>query len=124
VFSLPRAFGTLHQTNYYATLAQCLHWLMLPAMKKEMSVIDCARFMALVAVAAADAGIAVLDAKYHYDFWRPMTAIRNGDIDDNPATERERDLAANRQHADASRISARTLHRQRRCGGGRRGRTG
>jgi hypothetical protein len=42
-----------------------------------------------VAVAAADAGIAVFEAKYQYDFWRPMTAIRNGDIDDNPATERD-----------------------------------
>jgi hypothetical protein len=59
------------------------------AKAKEMSVIDCARFMALVAVAAADAGIAVFEAKYQYDFWRPMTAIRNGDIDDNPATERD-----------------------------------
>jgi hypothetical protein len=58
------------------------------AKAKEMSVIDCARFTALVAVAAADAGIAVFDAKYQYDFWRPMTAIRIGDIDDNPATER------------------------------------
>ena len=45
--------------------------------------------MALVAVAAADAGIAVFDAKYTYEFWRPVTAIRNGDIDDNPATERD-----------------------------------
>jgi hypothetical protein len=59
------------------------------ATAQKMSVIDCARFMALVAVAAADAGIAVFDAKYHYDFWRPLTAIRNGDIDDNPATERD-----------------------------------
>jgi hypothetical protein len=59
------------------------------AMKKEMSVTDCARFTALVAVAAADAGIAVFDAKYNYDFWRPITAIRNGDMDDNPATERD-----------------------------------
>jgi hypothetical protein len=40
-------------------------------------------------VAGADAAIAVFDAKYHYDFWRPITAIRNGDIDDNPATERD-----------------------------------
>ena len=54
-----------------------------------MSVIDSARFMALVSVAAADAYIAVMDAKYHYDFWRPITAIRNGDNDDNPATERD-----------------------------------
>jgi len=29
----------------------------------------------------------VFDAKYHHEFWRPMTAIRNGDIDGNPDTE-------------------------------------
>src|SRR6266849_6601846 len=56
---------------------------------KNMPLIDSARFMALVSVAAADAYIAVFDAKYHYDFWRPITAIRNGDIDGNPATELE-----------------------------------
>ena len=56
---------------------------------KQMSVVDSARFMALVAIGLNDAIIAVLDAKYHYDFWRPITAIRNGDIDGNPATERE-----------------------------------
>jgi len=56
---------------------------------KSLSVIDSARFMALSAVALADAYIAVMDAKYHYDFWRPITAIRNGDNDDNPATERD-----------------------------------
>jgi hypothetical protein len=54
-----------------------------------MSVVDSARFMALVAIGLNDAIIAVLDAKYHYNFWRPITAIRNGDIDGNPATERE-----------------------------------
>jgi hypothetical protein len=36
-----------------------------------------------------DAGIAILDAKYHYNFWRPVTAIRNGDTDGNEATERD-----------------------------------
>jgi hypothetical protein len=56
---------------------------------KKMDVIDSARFMALAATAAADTFIAVFDAKYHYDFWRPITAIRNGDIDDNAATERD-----------------------------------
>jgi hypothetical protein len=56
---------------------------------KKMSLIDSARFMALTAVAGADAGIAVFDAKYQYEFWRPITAIRNGDNDDNPATERD-----------------------------------
>lgn len=57
------------------------------AQAKTSNVVDSARFLALVAVARADALLAVLDAKYHYDFWRPITAIRNGDIDDNPATE-------------------------------------
>ena len=56
---------------------------------KELSVIDSARLFALIAVARADALIAVFDAKYAYEFWRPVTAIRNGDIDGNPATERD-----------------------------------
>lgn len=56
---------------------------------RHMNVVDSARFMALFAVALTDAYIAVFDAKYHYEFWRPITAIRNGDIDDNPATELE-----------------------------------
>jgi hypothetical protein len=56
---------------------------------KQMSVVDSARFMALVALGLNDAIIAQLDAKYHYNFWRPITAIRNGDIDGNPATDRE-----------------------------------
>jgi hypothetical protein len=56
---------------------------------KNMDLLDSARFMALFSVAAADAIIAVFDAKYKYEFWRPITAIRNGDIDGNPATERD-----------------------------------
>jgi PAP2 superfamily len=32
---------------------------------------------------------AVYEAKWHYMFWRPMTAIRNGDIDGNDKTERD-----------------------------------
>jgi hypothetical protein len=57
--------------------------------RKQMSLIDSARFMAVITAAEADALIAVLDAKYKYAFWRPITAIRNGDIDGNPATERD-----------------------------------
>jgi hypothetical protein len=48
-----------------------------------------ARLFAAVSQAADDALIAVFDAKYHYNFWRPVTAIRNGDIDGNDATERD-----------------------------------
>ena len=48
-----------------------------------------ARFMAAFAQAGVDAIDAVFDAKYHYQFWRPFTAIRNGDQDGNDATERD-----------------------------------
>jgi hypothetical protein len=48
-----------------------------------------ARLFAAVAQAADDALLAVFDAKYNYNFWRPVTAIRNGDLDGNEATERD-----------------------------------
>jgi len=48
-----------------------------------------ARMFAAVAQAMDDGMIGVFDAKYHYNFWRPATAIRNGDIDGNEATQRE-----------------------------------
>ncbi len=48
-----------------------------------------ARLFAAVTQACDDAMIAVFDAKYHYGFWRPISAIRNGDIDGNAATERD-----------------------------------
>ncbi len=48
-----------------------------------------ARLFALLGMATADAMVAVFDAKYHYEFWRPVTAIRNGDLDGNPQTERD-----------------------------------
>jgi hypothetical protein len=74
-----------------------------------MSVVDSARFMALAAIGINDGIIAVLDAKYHYNFWRPITAIRNGDIDGNPATDRE---------ATWQPIVCRTWHRSRLRGTG------
>ena len=48
-----------------------------------------ARLFAAVAQAADDALLAVFDAKYHYSFWRPVTAIRNGDLDGNDGTDRD-----------------------------------
>jgi len=46
-----------------------------------------ARLFALLNIAMADAAICAWDAKYRYDFWRPVTAIRNGNTDGNGATE-------------------------------------
>ena len=51
-------------------------------------VTDNARLLALAAMAMDDALIAVFDAKYTYNFWRPVTAIRNGD---STATMHRRD---------------------------------
>lgn len=46
-----------------------------------------ARVLALMNFATADAGIACFDAKYHFRFWRPYTAIRRASEDDNDETE-------------------------------------
>ena len=45
-----------------------------------------ARLYATAAQAMDDGMVAIFDAKYHYNFWRPVTAIRNGDADGNDAT--------------------------------------
>jgi hypothetical protein len=58
-------------------------------MAKQMNLLDCARIYALTSMAAADSFIAVFEAKYHYNFWRPVTAIRNADLSQNPATPRD-----------------------------------
>jgi PAP2 superfamily len=50
-----------------------------------------ARLYAAVTAAMNETETAVFEAKYHYLFWRPITAIRNGDRDDNSATERDPD---------------------------------
>ncbi len=52
----------------------------------DLDIVQAARFMAMISVTYADALIACFDAKYHYTFWRPITAIRAGDTDGNPAT--------------------------------------
>ena len=57
------------------------------AIARGLSLKDNARFFAQAYVAQADATIAGWDSKYHYGFWRPITAIRAGDTDGNPNTE-------------------------------------
>jgi hypothetical protein len=47
---------------------------------------DTAQVFALMYLAAADASIVCWDAKYVFNFWRPMAAIRNGDLDGNDRT--------------------------------------
>ena len=45
-----------------------------------------ARLFAMVSLAAADGAIGCWNDKYHWNFWRPLDAIRLGDTDGNPAT--------------------------------------
>lgn len=56
---------------------------------KGLDLADNARLFALLSMVAANSFIVDWDAKFHYNFWRPVTAIRNGDLDGNDATERE-----------------------------------
>ena len=51
------------------------------------NVSDSSRLFALVAMSQADTLIGVWDAKTHYNFWRPITAIRLGDNDGNASTD-------------------------------------
>lgn len=53
---------------------------------KKLNLLDAARLFALVDMAMADAYIAGWDSKLHFNFWRPYTAIRKADQDDNKFT--------------------------------------
>lgn len=64
------------------------------ALQPGRDVLRNARLYAAAAQAMDDAMIAVFDAKYTYNFWRPSTAIRNAEIDGNDATEPDAGWAA------------------------------
>jgi hypothetical protein len=61
------------------------------AIDRQLGIGDTARLLALANLAAADAGIGVWDSKVVYNFWRPITAIQEGDADPNPNTEGDTD---------------------------------
>ena len=55
-------------------------------LERELDVVDASRLMAMLSVTYADGLIACFEAKYHFLFWRPITAVRAGDTDGNDAT--------------------------------------
>lgn len=61
----------------------------------HLATADSARLLATTNLAAADAAIGCWNNKYHYNSWRPITAIREADTDANPAHNR-------RPHMDAA----------------------
>jgi hypothetical protein len=56
------------------------------AMDRGLDLWQQARLLGLVNIAMADGFIAGWNIRFHYHFWRPVTAIRAGDIDGNPDT--------------------------------------
>jgi len=57
--------------------------------RRGLPLAENARVFALMSMALANCFIVDWDAKFQYNFWRPVTAIRNGDQDGNDATERD-----------------------------------
>jgi PAP2 superfamily len=55
------------------------------AHQMESNMIETARLLALVNVAMADAGIAIWESKYHYQFWRPVCGIREANVGTGPS---------------------------------------
>ena len=76
---LARFWSVNFITQWYATLRGI-------ANARLTDVGDTARLFALVGAATADSQISGYDAKYHYNLWRPVTAIREGDHDGNART--------------------------------------
>jgi PAP2 superfamily len=66
--------------NYWNEIAQTA------AVDRNLTTAQNARLFALLNFAFADSVIAFYDAKYTYKFWRPVTAIRAADSDNNPDT--------------------------------------
>ncbi len=57
------------------------------AADRHLGIADSARLFAVENLAAADAAIGCWNNKYHWNFWRPVTAIREAASDGNPRTE-------------------------------------
>jgi hypothetical protein len=57
------------------------------AASQNLNIVESARLFAMENLAAADASIGCWNDKYYWQFWRPITAIREADTDGNPDTE-------------------------------------
>lgn len=75
------ATGTSFAFGHWNTIAQGV------STEQGLSLVSDARLFALLNITTADAIISCWDAKYTYNFWRPVTAIRAADTDGNPDTE-------------------------------------
>jgi hypothetical protein len=74
------------QGNFFVAWYQAAEQI---SARKGLGLAENARLFALLSIGIANCYILDWDAKFHYQFWRPITAIRNGDQDGNDATERD-----------------------------------
>jgi hypothetical protein len=72
--------GTATPPGHWNEVAQVV------AEAEDNTLVENARLFALLNLALADAAIVSWDAKFEYDYWRPVTAIRAADTDGNPDT--------------------------------------
>ncbi len=73
--------GTATPPGHWNVIAQTL------ARQRGTSLIENARLFALLNMTLADAGIYCWLIKFHYGYWRPITAIHHADEDGNPDTD-------------------------------------
>jgi PAP2 superfamily. len=97
-FNEVKALGSLHSTTRTADQTDAAIFWQDQAMalwnrifrtlaaNQGLDIVENARFFAMENLAAADAAIGCWNDKYYWQFWRPITAIREADTDGNPAT--------------------------------------
>lgn len=76
--------------RFYAAVAPVTVWNVAArqlSVAQRKSLPQNARDFALLNIAISDGAVATFDTKYHYNFWRPETAIRSGGADGNARTE-------------------------------------
>jgi hypothetical protein len=76
--------------RFYAALGDAVLWNPIArqiAAAQGRSLAENARAFALLNMALSDVGVALIETKYHYNFWRPETAIWAGGTDENPRTD-------------------------------------
>jgi hypothetical protein len=73
--------GTETPPGHWNRIAQGL------ADDSNLSLLETTRLFALLNIATADAAICAWDAKFYFDFWRPITGIRLADLDGNGLTQ-------------------------------------
>jgi hypothetical protein len=97
-FNITKTYGALNSTVrspaqteiglFWAdhTAAQYSRALRALIAQQHLGTADAARLAAMSNIALADSLVACMNAKYHYAFWRPYTAIHDADTDGNPDT--------------------------------------